>query len=505
LTAITKVEIDRFASAITGRLGLALDIERGAAGISATLRDRLHATASSSVSEYLARLTPAEVGALAERLTVGETYFFRYREQFEALADVLPGLVERRGGARPLRILSAACSSGEEAGTIAIVARSALPHEIASASTILGVDVNPAAIRRAKRGRYSEWALRDTPEPVRARWFRPRGKEVELDGEARALLSFVEKNLADPDDELWRPEAYDVVFCRNALMYFAEDAAFAVIARIARALAPGGLLFLGPTETHLARADNLSVRRARGAFYHERVTRARRATPAAPPSPEPGPSAPVLLAPAPPDTWAEEISRAAERIAALLPPATAPSAPADPAPSSRRLGARVPIDLSRALDLLREDRIAEALEALPPDSNEDPEALLLVGVLLSSSGDVAGAERAGHAVLALDPLHAGARCLLALCREHEGDVDGAVEHDRVAVYLEPRFGMPHLHLGLLARRRGDQAEAARELSLAAALLAEDDADRILLFGGGLHREALIDRCRAELRASGVGA
>src|SRR5262249_34084902 len=156
---------------------------------------------------------------------------------------------------------------------------------------------------------------------------------------------------------------------------------------------------------------------------------------------------------------------ALSRIVALTPPPSAPAKLGDTprpsgapeaaaAPSSRRPKVLAPVgapaDLSRAFELLREDRIAEAPGALPPGGDGDPEAQLLRAVLLSSSGDVAGAERACHAVLALDPLHAGACYLLALCREHEGDGAGAVEHDRAAVYLEPRFGMPHLHLGLLA-------------------------------------------------------
>src|SRR5262249_42929900 len=83
----------------------------------------LRPSSCSGADASLARLARAEGRALADRLTVGETYFFRYPEQFEALSDALQALVERRGG--PLRLLSAACSSGEEAGTLAIVLRSA--------------------------------------------------------------------------------------------------------------------------------------------------------------------------------------------------------------------------------------------------------------------------------------------------------------------------------------------------------------------------------------------
>jgi chemotaxis protein methyltransferase CheR len=502
MIAISRLEIDRFVSEIAGRLGLALDVEHGAAAVSAVLRDRLRETASESVAEYFARITRAEVSVLAERLTVGETYFFRYREQFDALAAALPALVARRKG-RPLRILSAACSSGEEAGTIAIVLRMSLPDEIATMSKVLAVDVNPAAIRKAKRGRYSEWSLRDIPDPIRTRWFRARHPEHELDAGVRAILSFAEKNLGDPDDQLWGAEAYDVVFCRNALMYFAEDAAAAVIARIVRSLAPHGLLFLGPTETHLGRARGLSVRSSHGAFYYERVDE--------PSSSALGPFdlrasgdvhetwnlARLDLG----DRWAEDILDATQRIAALMPQLQASIVPeAAKDLHSERDVTSPAVDLAPAMGHFRADRLREAPRAQPDADDQDPEAQMVRCLSLANSGNLRDAERACEAVIALDATHAGARYILALCREHVGDFAAAIENDHAAVYLDPRFAMPHLHLGLLARQRGKQDEAARELRQAAALLAEADGTDVLLFGGGLRRDVLIELCRAELRA-----
>jgi chemotaxis protein methyltransferase CheR len=128
------------------------------------------------------------------------------------------------------------------------------------------------------------------------------------------------------------------------------------------------------------------------------------------------------------------------------------------------------------------------------------DVLLLRAVLLASSGDPAGAERACARILDQDELSAEAHYVKALCREHAGDVAGAADHDRYALYLDPSFAMPHLHLGLLAKRRGDLDTSCRELARAAALLAAEDASRILLLGGGFGREALLHLCDAELRA-----
>jgi chemotaxis protein methyltransferase CheR len=122
----------------------------------------------------------------------------------------------------------------------------------------------------------------------------------------------------------------------------------------------------------------------------------------------------------------------------------------------------------------------------------------VLAVLLTNSGARAEAEDACRRLLAADELHAGAHYLMALCREHAADSVQAIEHDQTAIYLDPSFAMPHLHLGLLSHRAGDSDRARRELGQAQVLLAREDASRVALFGGGFSREALIRLCQAEL-------
>jgi chemotaxis protein methyltransferase CheR len=94
---------------------------------------------------------------------------------------------------------------------------------------------------------------------------------------------------------------------------------------------------------------------------------------------------------------------------------------------------------------------------------------------------------------------------MALCREALGDRAAAQEHAQTAAYLDPTFAMARLHLGLLARRGGNRDTARRELATAMVLLQREDASRILLFGGGFGRQALVALCRAELTACGGGS
>jgi chemotaxis protein methyltransferase CheR len=123
-------------------------------------------------------------------------------------------------------------------------------------------------------------------------------------------------------------------------------------------------------------------------------------------------------------------------------------------------------------------------------------------VLHANSGEIIEAEKIARQVLSADELNTGAHYLIALCREQGGDDDGAVRHNQAATYLDPLFAMPHLRLGLIAKRGADPETARRELGQALPLLDREDAARILLFGGGFTREALVEFCRAELRACG---
>jgi chemotaxis protein methyltransferase CheR len=156
-------------------------------------------------------------------------------------------------------------------------------------------------------------------------------------------------------------------------------------------------------------------------------------------------------------------------------------------------------------ELLKEERFPDALDLLgrtPAGSMEDPDILLLRAALLTHSGQLSAAESVSAQLLARDELNAGAHYLLALCRENAGDRQGALDHDRAAIYLDPGFAMPRLHLGLMARRFGDTEGARRELGEALLLLRREDVSRLLLFGGGFGREALIALCRAELLSAG---
>jgi chemotaxis protein methyltransferase CheR len=489
-------QVERFRTVVASRLGLQFD-DAKTAWLADLLRRRLDVNGQQA-EPYLACLqaeaSRTELGAIAQELTVAETYFFRNIDQFHALREhVVPERMQVGRAHRGLRILSAGCASGEEPYSIAMVLRDLLQEQSRELS-IRAVDLNPAIVEKARRARYTSWALRDTPPAMLQRWFRSEAREFVLDDSIRSAVKFEERNLNEDDAELWQPGAYDLIFCRNVLMYFTQPRAQAVVARIAQALAPGGYLFLGHAETLRGLSQAFHLRHTHGTFYYQRKDEAEHELAQAG-ADVPGGAGPLLVAAVESsDSWIEAIGKAAERVRALT--------------DAQASGGIVPAvaprwHLGQALDLFRQERFTEALglvQSLPAAAGDDCDVLLLRAVLLVHSGQLADAEDACHRLLVIDELNAGAHYTLALCREGAGDSRGAIDRDQRAVYLDPAFAMPRMHLGLLARRSGDREAVQRELGQALVLLQREDASRLLLFGGGFSREALLDLCRAELQS-----
>lgn len=506
----TAREITRFSEAIAARLGLRVDPERAV-----ELLERRVAARRQPIAVYLNRVDdgePAEIRALTGELTIGETYFLRHIEQFRAFSDaVVPDRLARGR----LSILSAGCSSGEETYTLAMLLREAYP---AAVFTIHGVDLNPASVARARAGRYSPWSLRAVTPEFEQRWFERTGREIAVVPEIRNLVTFENVNLLD-DGELAMANRWDVVFCRNVLMYFTEAQSDAVLARFARALAPGGYLFLGHAETLRGRNSDFTLCHSHGAFYYQRLSA--------------GPLGiattiaigPVdITAPSPRDSeWVDDIHAASARVKAMVDGMLAPAMPAIPpvpvisAPQAIAHAAHppapVPPQLDEIYELLAEERFGEALARLDrlrahaPGERErspsDVNVALLRAVVLTQAGRFGEARTACGELLALDAGNAGANYLLALCCESAGDPGGAVDKAQLAARLDPSFAMARVHLGLLARRIGDRVTASSELTRAIALLEHEAPARLALFGGGFSRQTLLGMCRAELAAVGA--
>jgi chemotaxis protein methyltransferase CheR len=504
LQILERTDIERFRSIVTQSLGLRFDDSK-LDFLAEIMQQRMESAECGSGASYLQRLSSSaeEIRAIAEKLTVCETYFFRYTGHFRAFADVVIPQIRARGQRR-LRILSAGCASGEEAYSLAMLIRDELPDHTIWDITILGIDVNASMLAKASRARYHAWAMRDTSGSLRAKYFRREGTEFQLNNDVRSMVRFEERNLADENPSFWQQNAFDVVFCRNVTMYLTFEVTRSVVERIAKSLSAGGFLFMGHAETLRGVSQNFHLLHTHEAFYYQRHDVL---MPAGPEMPSQRFVVPVQALADPDNSWFDIISKASERIATLTTEkhagSTGLAGSTAPRPSHLHPQPSNAWNRTAAMELLRNERFAEALQLLrelPPGPKADPDAQLLLAALLTNHGKLAEAEKVCMGLLQLDELNAGAHYLIALCREHLGDQKAAVEHDQIAVYLDPAFAMPHLHLGLVAKRSGNVETATRELGQALALLVREDASRVLLFGGGFDREALSEFCQAELLA-----
>ena len=507
IRSFERAELDRFRDIVASRLGL--DLGEGkqdfAAGV---LERRLDALGSPAPAVYLDRLggspQPEEMRALAAGLTVTETYFLRGSEHCRALAgSTLPERIRVRGVERQIRLLSAGCASGEEAYSLAIILREYFPELDSWDVRILGIDVNPLMVAKARKARYGAWALRETPPGIRGKYFRRDGSEFLLDERIRQMVSFEERNLADAGNG-FPGENFDIILCRNVLMYLVPGAAQQAIARITRALAPEGYLFLGYAETLRGLSQQFQLRHTNDSFYYQKLPGGDGVSPAH--SEPPRPAVPPAMAWVADPGWVDAVEDTCRRIDRLAQSSSRSDAshPGLPGATGPRLSGR-PAELGLAFELLRQERFLEALELLhrlPPENAADADTQLLRAVLLANGGNLESAEGICRQLLGADDLNAGAHYLMALCREHAGDAAAAMEHDRAAIHLDAGFAMPHLHLGRLAKRAADWTTARCELQRAATLLLREDAPRILLFGGGFSRQALVAFSRAELVSSG---
>lgn len=197
-----------------------------------------------------------ELEHLARLITNNETYFFREVYQFEGL--FAEGLAELRqaGRSSELRMLCAGCSSGEEPYTLNIYARQA---GLTSRWAIDAFDIDVDRLKMAREAIYGVGSLRSTTEAQRAQYFSGFAADRwQLRRANREGVGFAYGNILDLDS-FRKPQLYDVIFCRNVLIYFSEAAFQHAIANFARALRQGGLLFLGHSESLIGRSDRFET------------------------------------------------------------------------------------------------------------------------------------------------------------------------------------------------------------------------------------------------------
>jgi chemotaxis protein methyltransferase CheR len=197
------------------------------------------------------RKNPALERAIAEAMTINETSFFRDSRPFELLRTVLlPKLIEARRHTRALRFWSAACSTGQEAYSLAMLVREHFPLLSEWNIRIEGTDISGEVVERAQVGCYHRIEMnRGLPARFIVRYFDHMGEEWVVKQEVRKMCNFRQANLCGPVFPFSRSDdRFDVIFLRNVMLYFSQETRRALLEKIHRVLTPDGILFLGSSE-----------------------------------------------------------------------------------------------------------------------------------------------------------------------------------------------------------------------------------------------------------------
>ena len=191
---------------------------------------------------------------VVEAMTTNETFFFRDKVPFDHLkATVLPDLLQARAGRRSLRIWSAACSTGQEPYSIAMCLKEFGTALAGWRVEIVATDLSQAVLEKSKAGLFSQFEVqRGLPIQLLVKHFAQVGEFWQLNSDIRAMVQFKQLNLLGDFSHLG---AFDVIFCRNVLIYFDQETKTNVFGRLARRIEPEGYLMLGAAETVVGLTD----------------------------------------------------------------------------------------------------------------------------------------------------------------------------------------------------------------------------------------------------------
>ncbi len=380
---------------------------------------------------------PALIGRLVDQVAIQETFFMREPIELEAIDWHQLLAAAHARGAGEVNVWVSACASGEEAYSVAMLATEAFGHDRPPVA-ILATDISMRALRRAEEAAYSERSIRDLSPARRDRFLVPEGVRSAVGEQLRSLIRFRQHNLvADPAPPAGEV-AFDLVLCRNVLIYFGLETVEAVVGSLESALQPGGQLILGASDRLSSSARRLSevaTGEPRPAAAVRARTPARRVT----------------------GTGSRTLRRPLGRTVIQGQPS------GETSPSSDR-------------------DVSEALQA-------------------ANGGEYTAAIESADRILAVDPLHAEAYYLRGMSELAINDPVAAVGSLRRALYVDPAFALAAFQLGRAHELRGDAQAARRAYARTLHLLGRGDGHRSRLLEQA-DLDDLAVACRARLAETG---
>ena len=478
---LSQTDYERFRDFILERIGLDFPEDKRHL-LTRGLAEVLTLTGNSNLDQlYLMLQSRAATNALWDQvisvLTVGETYFFRNANHWDALrTQILPELMaQREHSTRRIRIWSAGCATGEEPYSIAMLLRETIPNLDSWNILILATDLNREALRKAQEGLYGSWSFRGVDRRIQDTYFKLDGKFYAISDHIKRMVTFNYLNLVgDKYPSLTNnTNAMDIILCRNVTIYFTPQITLEVVRRFHETLTDGGWLIPGPSEPNMVFYGDFETRNLPGTVVYQKT---RSAALRAPKSINV--FAPTL--PQVPAFTTNPTAQPARSIGMSTPSASVRTPIAPPKPPAD------PFDT--ALQLIQDGRLDEALvklyEKLDRDAAFVPTYYTL-GKIYANKGNLEEAQAWCEKAIQKDKLHAAPYYTLSLVYQEHGLVDQAIDALKRAVYLDRDFVLAHYTLAQLYQRHGDKLNAQRSLHNALRLLESLPRDQAVPEGDGM--------------------
>jgi chemotaxis protein methyltransferase CheR len=256
--ALSLADFDYVRTLVQQRSAIVLEPDKlylAEARLGSLARQEGHSSAEHLVAQMRARPENGLQRKVVEAMTTNETSFFRDVHPFETLRQVLlPQLLQRRASERALRIWSAACSTGQEPFSLAMLLREYFPQLQSWQVQLNATDLSTDVLERARQGMFSQLDVnRGLPARLLIKYFRQRGNIWQINEDVRRMVEFSQLNLVGD----WpRHGAFDIICLRNVLIYFSLATRQSILAKVRQLLRSDGFLFLGGAETTLNVDDN---------------------------------------------------------------------------------------------------------------------------------------------------------------------------------------------------------------------------------------------------------
>lgn len=440
------------------------------------IEQRLHSLKLSDPFEYYQLLQRSEgqeeLQELFNLITINETNYFRHPDHYKALregiiAEIIQEKAQSGDPSQPsLSLWSAGCSSGDEAYSLAISLLNIPEASLAKRIEILGTDIDSNIIKQAKKAVYSKKSVQHlhlTDESYMPRYFHQSGTEYVLKREVADMVNFKVHNLAKEPYPMPSNGRWDIIFCRNVIIYFHLDMVGKVVKRLYDLLAEGGYLFLGYSESLQGIIDKFRLIRRGDIFVYKKETMLRRLAP-----PEP-----VRCLDNPP----------------------------------HRIVSANYVDTFRiATKLWQQQRFNEAMIFLKQYLEERPDCVegrVLAARIYLELNDLSRAESEMEAVIAENPLSAGLYYLMGKINEKGSQYSDAVKYLKKALYLDSSFALAHFKLATVYEKLGKNELALKGFENAKTYLEKNNFTKPVEYADEISPELLRTECiKSIIRLSG---